>query len=493
MWTKHGTYARYEAGTICWNECDAIERNPDRMRGAWRFKGTGVPLAHPSMRQPPSATPADSSPTEPSPPWSPVFAYNNLPAVPREQLTTPAVEARCELTTAALETLREATGRFSDPDTLFRTVALVEAQASSAIEGIVTTVSQMLEYIGKPRLSDGHDPDADDALRHHESIVDACQRRGAEPVGTAMAIRACSTTKGRRMPVRRGRGTVIAGPRGIIYTPPTGEERIRSMLDELWSFMRDDGGTHPLVRMAAGHQFESIHPFADGNGRTGRLINLLYLTERKLTNLPILCHSRYILRNRPTYYRLLNSTRKSGDWAVDPLDAGRRAGDRRVDRAQPGTPGHHRRTSHRAVPRSEAAGNDDERHHPVRMHPTLLPVDGPGRRAAHGEAGGGARDAAADRRRRNPPGMAGPHPGAVRQPRDPGAVDRQVNTIRTRTRRMHDETKERMRKDRDTTKRAECFCRLVLADREDHDGRKLLDYAERTADRLPMQWEKTIA
>ena len=267
------------------------------------------------MREPPDATQSDSTSTEAYPPWSPVFPYNNLPPVTRERLTTPAVEARCGLATTALETLREATARFSDPDTLFQTISLVEAQASSAIEGIVTTVGEMLEYIGKRHLSNGHDPDADDALRHHASIVDAWQRRGAEPVGTAMAIRACSTTKGRRMPVRRGRGTVIAGPRRIIYTPPTGEERIRSMLDELWSFMRDDGGTHPLVRMAAGHhQFESIHPFADGNGRTGRLINLLHLSERKLTDLPILCHSRYILRNRPTYYRLLGSTRKSGDW-----------------------------------------------------------------------------------------------------------------------------------------------------------------------------------
>ena len=148
-------------------------------------------------------------------------------------MTTPAIEARCELATAALHTLRDATTRFSDPKTLFRTVGLVEAQASSAIEGIVTTVGAMLSYIGKRQLSSGADPDADDALRHHASIIDAWQRRGAEPVGTAMAIRACSTTKGRRMPVRRGRGTVIAGPRGIVYTPPTGEERIRSMLDEL--------------------------------------------------------------------------------------------------------------------------------------------------------------------------------------------------------------------------------------------------------------------
>ena len=232
------------------------------------------------MRKRVTATRSDSSRTEPYPPWSPVFAYNNLPPVPSKQLTTPAVEARCEVATTALRTLREATARFSDPQTLFRTVTLIEAQASSAIEGIVTSVSEMLKYIGKPRLSNGADPDADDALRHHASIIDAWQRRGAEPVGTAMAIRSCSRTKGRRMPIRRARGTVIAGPQGIIYTPPTDELRIRWMLDDMWRFMRDENGTHPLVRMAAGHhQFESIHPFADGNGRTGRLINLLYLTE----------------------------------------------------------------------------------------------------------------------------------------------------------------------------------------------------------------------
>ena len=79
--------------------------------------------------------------------------------------------------------------------------------------------------------------------------------------------------------------------------------------------MRDDDGTHPLVRMTAGHhQFESIHPFADGNGRTGRLINTLYLSEQQLTDLPILCQSRYILQNRPTYYRLRQSRRRSGNW-----------------------------------------------------------------------------------------------------------------------------------------------------------------------------------
>jgi len=244
------------------------------------------------MPRPATRTRSDGSRSERHPPWSPVFAYNNLPPIPSEQLTTPGVEARCKLATAALRTLRDATTRFSDAETVFQTVALVEAQASSAIEGIVSTVSRMLEHLGKPNLSKGSDPDADDALRHLKSIIDAWQRRGTEPVGTAMAIRACSTTKGRRMPVRRGHGTVIAGARGIIYTPPTGEKRIRSMLDELWRFMHEDEDTDPLVRMAAGHhQFESIHPFADGNSRTGRLINALYVSERKLTDVPVLCHS----------------------------------------------------------------------------------------------------------------------------------------------------------------------------------------------------------
>ena len=88
------------------------------------------------------------------------------------------------------------------------------------------------------------------------------------------------------MPVRRGRGMVIAGPQGIVYTPPTGEQRIRSMLDELWSFMRDEARTHPLVRMAAGRQqFEVIHPFADGN-RPHRTADQRALPERAEADRP---------------------------------------------------------------------------------------------------------------------------------------------------------------------------------------------------------------
>ena len=242
-----------------------------------------------------------------------MFAYNNLPPVPgAEALATPRVLAHCELARTALDTLRDTAAKLSDREALLRILPMVEAQATSAIENIVTTVPEMVRYLGRPHDAD---PDTAEALRHHGSIIDAYERRGGEPTGTALATRACSHTKGHRMPIRRERRTVIAGPRGIVYTPPTGEARIRGMLDQLWSFMHDRSGVDPLIRMAAGHhQFEAIHPFADGNGRTGRLINTVYLAEQKLTDLPILCHSRYILRHRQEYYRLLQHTRKTNDW-----------------------------------------------------------------------------------------------------------------------------------------------------------------------------------
>ena len=174
------------------------------------------------MPRPPSVpdTTSASTRTEPYPPWNPLLAYNNLPPLRTEQLTTPAIEERCKLATTALEALCDAADELADSLTLFQTTTLIEAHASSAIEGIVTTAGDMLERMDRPRRSNGTDANTVDALRHYDSILDAWQHRRSEPVGTAMAVRACRTTKGHRMPVRRGRGTEIAGPRGIVYRRP---------------------------------------------------------------------------------------------------------------------------------------------------------------------------------------------------------------------------------------------------------------------------------
>ena len=103
-------------------------------------------------------TTSASTRTEPYPSWDPLFPYNNLPPVPGEQLTTRAVERHCQLVTAALDALRDATRKLAAPYASFQTATLIEAQASSAIEGIVTTVGEMIEHMDRPRLTNGVDP-----------------------------------------------------------------------------------------------------------------------------------------------------------------------------------------------------------------------------------------------------------------------------------------------------------------------------------------------
>jgi Fic family protein len=122
------------------------------------------------------------------------------------------------------------------------------------------------------------------------------------------------------MQVRRMPGTALANDAtaDIIYTPPEGEDRIRGLLANWERFLHgedDAGDLDPLVRMAAAHyQFEAIHPFTDGNGRTGRILNLLMLVEQGLLDQPVLYLSRYIIRNKSAYYDGLLAVTTTGRW-----------------------------------------------------------------------------------------------------------------------------------------------------------------------------------
>lgn len=101
----------------------------------------------------------------------------------------------------------------------------------------------------------------------------------------------------------------------IIYTPPVGEAVIREKLANLEQFLHYHDEIDPLIKMSIAHyQFEAIHPFTDGNGRTGRILNMLYLMHEKLLNLPILYLSRYIIKTKEDYYRLLLGTTQHQDW-----------------------------------------------------------------------------------------------------------------------------------------------------------------------------------
>ena len=116
--------------------------------------------------------------------------------------------------------------------------------------------------------------------------------------------------------VRRVPGTSLKNNLGeVIYTPPEGEAVIRDKLSNLEQFIHAEDGIDPLVKMAVMHyQFEAIHPFEDGNGRTGRILNLLYLVEQKLLDIPVLFLSRYIIANRAEYYEGLRGVTERQDW-----------------------------------------------------------------------------------------------------------------------------------------------------------------------------------
>ena len=119
------------------------------------------------------------------------------------------------------------------------------------------------------------------------------------------------------MTVRRVPGTALANAHSseIVYTPPQGEARLRELLKNWEDFLHKEDELDPLIRLAVAHyQFEAIHPFTDGNGRTGRVLNSLYLVEQGLLELPVLYLSRYIIQNRDAYYAGLFEVTRSGNW-----------------------------------------------------------------------------------------------------------------------------------------------------------------------------------
>jgi len=117
--------------------------------------------------------------------------------------------------------------------------------------------------------------------------------------------------------IRKLPGTKLANDKTgqVIYTPPEGEHVIRDLLGNLEKYLNDEHGIDPLIVMAILHyQFEAIHPFYDGNGRTGRILNVLYLTLRELLDLPILYLSSYIIKHKTEYYKLLLRVTTHNEW-----------------------------------------------------------------------------------------------------------------------------------------------------------------------------------
>jgi len=190
----------------------------------------------------------------------------------------------------------------------------LEARASSEIENIVTTTDKLFEYAQDTIHADAA---TKEALRYSSALFNAAKSLAKHPLNTRTAEQICSEIRGKETRVRRVPGTALTNNATgkIIYTPPEGEDRLRQLLANWEKFLHEETGIDPLIKMAAAHyQFEAIHPFTDGNGRTGRVINSLFLIEQRLLTLPVLYLSRYIIENRNDYYRLLLNVTRDQDW-----------------------------------------------------------------------------------------------------------------------------------------------------------------------------------
>jgi Fic family protein len=195
---------------------------------------------------------------------------------------------------------------------LINTLPMLEAQASSEIENVVTTSDRLFQY----RHDDDHaDPATKEALRYSHALLHGFGALTKLPVSTRTAEQVCTEITGVEMRVRRMPGTALARNGKVVYTPPEGEPLLRNLLANWEKFLHGATEIDPLIRMAVGHyQFEAIHPFTDGNGRTGRVLNSLFLIQSDLLSLPILYLSRYIIQHKSDYYQLLRGVTYKNQW-----------------------------------------------------------------------------------------------------------------------------------------------------------------------------------
>jgi Fic family protein len=218
----------------------------------------------------------------------------------------------------ALAELKGIASSIPNEGILINTLALQEAKDSSAIENIITTQDDLYRSDSQTRqfvtvaakevhnyataLSEGFEQVKQSGLLTNRQILEIHATIEENDAGF------------RKLP-----GTALKNDATgeVIYTPPQTLEEITMLMGDLERFMNEDDccDWDPLTKMAVIHyQFESIHPFYDGNGRTGRIINILYLVQQNLLKIPTLYLSRYINQTKADYYRLLQSTRETGDW-----------------------------------------------------------------------------------------------------------------------------------------------------------------------------------
>jgi Fic family protein len=247
------------------------------------------------------------------------YAMNKqkLPMLPPNvELETKAVLKQLARTNRALAELKGYADTIPNKNILINAVTINEAKDSSAIENIVTTHDDLYKAMSD---ASGASSAAKEVVTYRTALWHGYELvRANELLTTNMILEIQEIVEKNRAGIRKLSGTVLQNERTgeTVYTPPEEEIEIKDLLSNLEKYINEDfDDIDPLIKLAVIHyQFESIHPFYDGNGRTGRIINVLYLVLKKLLDSPILYLSSYIIRNKESYYKLLQEVRTHKNW-----------------------------------------------------------------------------------------------------------------------------------------------------------------------------------
>lgn len=235
---------------------------------------------------------------------------------PNTELETKAVLKMLARANRSLAELKGYADTIPNKNVLINAVIINEAKDSSEIENIVTTHDELYKAMSE---ASGASLAAKEVVSYRSALWHGYELVKEQKIFTTnMIVEIQNIIENNDAGIRKLPGTVLINKKSgeIIYSPPAGESEIRALLSNLEKYINEDNDDiDPLIKLAVIHyQFESIHPFYDGNGRTGRIINILYLVLTELLDSPILYLSSYIIRNKSEYYRLLQEVRINENW-----------------------------------------------------------------------------------------------------------------------------------------------------------------------------------
>ncbi len=251
--------------------------------------------------------------------FNPNVPWNDLPELPpAADLESRVILKGCISATAELFRANALGKMLPNEEVLINTLPLQEARRSSEIENIVTTNDDLYRAMASDINCVKLDSNTKEVLHYREALWQGVRQiREGLSLDIRLFEHLCSLILGEKMKIRNDEVVIEnRAAQQLIYKPPTGYSTLIRLLTNLERFINDTSDKfQPLVKMAVMHyQFEAIHPFVDGNGRTGRILNVLYLVYQKLLDAPILYLSRFFIQNRDEYYRYLRDVTENGDW-----------------------------------------------------------------------------------------------------------------------------------------------------------------------------------